>query len=262
MTTSVATMLPPAGQPAVSPCERPPVLSVRGAGKVFHARRQADPVTAVDAVHLDVDAGDFVVITGRSGSGKTTLLNLAAGLARPTSGTVLLDGADLWSLPDAARARLRNERVGFIFQFPSLIPNLSVLENVLLPTMLAGPDPHRDSAAACARELLETVGVADRAGSWPRQLSAGQQQRVVIARALILRPSILFADEPTSSLDEETEIEVMTLFHRLNAADAVTILMVTHGSDLVRYASRHVRMSGGTIAEEPPLARRLGRAGT
>jgi ABC-type lipoprotein export system ATPase subunit len=235
------------------PCERPhgpEALLLTGVTKAFPARSGAAAVTAVDSVDLAIRRSDLVAITGRSGSGKTTLLNAAAGLTRPTSGKVVADGIDLWTLSDSARSRLRNAKVGFVFQFPSLIPNLSVLENVLLPVTLGrrSTEP-RDSERAL--QLLETVGIADKTRSRPTQLSAGQQQRAVIARALILSASILVADEPTSSLDEQTEAEIMALFERLNAVDGVTILMVTHDSALAGRCPRHLHMEAGRLTETP-----------
>ena len=206
-------------------------------------------VTGVRNVSLTVAQGDFLIITGRSGSGKTTLLNLAAGLTPPTSGRVLWDDLDLWGISDRRRSLLRNGRVGFVFQFPSLLPALTVLENVTLPTVFStngtGPDTHER-----ARELLRTVGLADKLSVLPRQLSAGQQQRVVIARALFNQPQILLADEPTSDLDEKTEQEIMDLFQAIHAETGVTIVVVTHTTDLVRYGTRHVRMAEGQIAAE------------
>jgi ABC-type lipoprotein export system ATPase subunit len=206
-------------------------------------------VTGVRNVSLTVARGDFLIITGRSGSGKTTLLNLAAGLTPPTSGRVLWDDLDLWGISDRRRSLLRNGRVGFVFQFPSLLPALTVLENVTLPTVFStngtGPTTHER-----ARELLRTVGLADKLNVFPRQLSAGQQQRVVIARALFNQPQILLADEPTSDLDEKTEREIMDLFQAIHAETGVTIVVVTHTTELVRYGTRHVRMAEGQIVAE------------
>jgi ABC-type lipoprotein export system ATPase subunit len=205
-------------------------------------------VPAVQDVSLTVEAGEFVVITGRSGSGKTTLLNLAAGLATPSSGRVLLDGQDLWQMPDKAQSGLRSKLVGFIFQFPSLLPTLTALDNVILPTTFVNGDIPEDKTAR-ATELLETVGLADKLGAYPRQLSAGQQQRVVIARALMNRPRLLLADEPTSNLDESTEQEIMELFQRIHTDTGITVVLVTHTSQLIRYGTRAVKMAGGRVIE-------------
>ncbi len=208
-------------------------------------------VQAVQAVSLAIEPGEFVVITGRSGSGKTTLLNLIAGLTRPTAGTVRWEGVDLWTLPDRQQARLRSQKVGFVFQFPSLLPALSSLDNVVLPTLFnpdgAGNSTSEDRLERAGR-LLEMVGLKDKLGAYPRQLSAGQQQRVVIARSLINQPQVLLADEPTSDLDEQTETEIMELFKRVHAETGITIVLVTHSTGLVSYGSRAIKMAGGTIA--------------
>ncbi len=213
--------------------------------KIYPAAK-ANPVTAVKQVSLTVENGEFLIITGRSGSGKTTLLNLAAGLTWPTEGEIRLDGIDLWSLPDAEQSRLRNQKLGFIFQFPSLIPSLNVLENVLLPASFGG-QKSRQGLRERAIETLERVELADKLNSYPRQLSAGQQQRVVIARALINQPEVLLADEPTSNLDEKTEMEIMDLFRQIHQQTGVTIMMVTHTSQLVPFGTRTIEMGGGEI---------------
>jgi ABC-type lipoprotein export system ATPase subunit len=205
-------------------------------------------VKAVQGVNLEIKRGEFVIITGRSGSGKTTLLNLAAGLTRPTSGRVLLDGADLWSLSDKEQSRLRSRMVGFIFQFPSLLPTLNVLENVALPVIFTGNHSMESATYQHADELLKTVGLEEKRSVYPRQLSAGQQQRVVIARALMNHPGILLADEPTSDLDEQTEREIIELFARIHLESGVTIVMVTHTSHLTPYGTRSLEMAGGKIA--------------
>ena len=203
-------------------------------------------VNAVCNVSLEVPRGEFLVITGRSGSGKTTLLNLAAGLTQPTQGQVLLGGAEIWRLADREQSALRNRTIGFVFQFPSLMPSLTALENVRLPATFEASGRGNGSAARAA-ELLELVGLPEKAGSYPRQLSAGQQQRVVVARSLINRPELLLADEPTSDLDEKTEIEIMSLFRDIHLAMGVTIVMVTHTSQLICYGTRAIEMAAGTI---------------
>lgn len=205
-------------------------------------------VIAVQEVSLKIDAREFVIITGRSGSGKTTLLNLAAGLTAPTSGRVLFDGQDLWEMSDKQRSLLRNQKIGFVFQFPSLLPSLTALENVGLPTIFSA-NGARAGTNERAAELLGTVGLADKLRAYPRQLSAGQQQRVVIARALFNQPEVLLADEPTSDLDEQTELEIMDLFQEIHTQTGVTIAMVTHTTQLVRYGTRDIRMSAGRVLE-------------
>jgi len=205
-------------------------------------------VNAVRDVTLTVERGEFLVITGRSGSGKTTLLNLAAGLTRPTTGQVFLDGVNLWQIPDKQQSAVRNRKIGFIFQFPSLLPTLNVLENVALPTVF-NSNHRAQPAVDRATELLQTVGLSDKLTAFPRQLSAGQQQRVVIARSLINQPEILLADEATSDLDEQTEHEIMELLKEIHANTHVTIVMVTHTTQLVSYGTRALQMANGVLRE-------------
>jgi ABC-type lipoprotein export system ATPase subunit len=213
--------------------------------KIYTPSKEQQVLAVLD-VSLAVERGEFLIVTGRSGSGKTTLLNLAAGLTPPSAGRVAWQEADLWRLTDRQRSRLRHERLGFVFQFPSLLPGLTVLENVLLPTAL-GRGSRGGQPQEHARELLHTVGLDDKLYAYPRQLSAGQQQRVVVARALFNRPEVLLADEPTSNLDERTEREIMDLFQAIHAATGVTIVLVTHTSQLLSYGSRHLRMAAGQI---------------
>jgi ABC-type lipoprotein export system ATPase subunit len=203
-------------------------------------------IQAVRGVSLQIERGEFVILTGRSGSGKTTLLNLAAGLTRPSSGTVFFEGVDLKGLPEKDSARLRSKKIGFVFQFPSLLSSLTVLENVLIPVTFANGSSTEQSTPR-ALELLEAVGLSDKLKAYPRQLSAGQQQRVVIARALINRPDVLIADEPTSNLDEQTEQEIMQLFKKFFTDSGVTILMVTHTTELVPYGTRAIEMAAGML---------------
>ncbi|MGQ9554915.1 MAG: ABC transporter ATP-binding protein [Anaerolineae bacterium] len=224
------------------------VIELCTVSKVYVATREA-PVVAVNDVSLRVEQGDFLVIVGRSGSGKTTLLNLAAGLARPTSGQVLVDGTDIWVLTDREQSLLRNRKFGFVFQFPSLLPSLTALENVLLPTVFA-PGSDKREASDRAAQLLGQVGLEGKLGAYPRQLSAGQQQRVVVARALMNQPEVLFADEPTSNLDERTEREIMALLQDIHAHTRMTMLLVTHTAQLISYGTRAVEMAAGCIARE------------
>ncbi len=223
------------------------MIELENVTKVYTLSK-AQQVTALRDVDLRVDRGEFLIVTGRSGSGKTTLLNLAAGLTPPSAGRVAWQELDLWHLSDRQRSQLRNREIGFVFQFPSLLPALTVLENVKLPTVFRSDS--KPGAAKRARELLETVGLADKLNVYPRQLSAGQQQRVVIARALLNEPQVLLADEPTSDLDERTEGEIMDLFQELHARTAVTVVLVTHTTQLVRYGTRHIRLSAGQVAAE------------
>jgi putative ABC transport system ATP-binding protein/lipoprotein-releasing system ATP-binding protein len=224
------------------------MIAVHDVTKLYTLSRE-NRVLAVDRVSLEIQPGEFVIITGRSGSGKTTLLNLISGLTPPTSGRVEFDGVDLWSLKDRQQSLLRNQKLGFIFQFPSLLPSLTALENTALASVF-GVNGARADTYQRAAELLNTVGLGDKLGALPRQLSAGQQQRVVVARALLNRPEILLADEPTSDLDEQTEREIMDLFGEIHAETEVTILMVTHSTELIRYGTRSIRMASGRIVEE------------
>lgn len=215
--------------------------------KVYRLAK-GNAVTAVDGVTLEIGAGEFVAIVGRSGSGKTTLLNLAAGLTRPTSGQVVLDGVDLWNLTDKQKSYLRNQKIGFVFQFPSLLPTLTAYENVILPTVF-GLNGVRPQAREQAEAMLRQVGLSDKLNAYPRQLSAGQQQRVVIARSLINHPQVLLADEPTSNLDERTEREIMDLFRDLHASLGLTIVLVTHTRQLISPGMRLIEMAEGRIVE-------------
>jgi ABC-type lipoprotein export system ATPase subunit len=224
------------------------MITLEGVTKVY-SLSQEQKVTAVEDVSLEVAPGEFLLVTGRSGSGKTTLLNLMAGLTRPTAGRVLWDGVDLWSLSDRQQARLRSRRVGFVFQFPSLLPALTMAENVVLPSAF-GVNGDRQRAHQQAAELLSTVGLADKLAAYPRQVSAGQQQRAVIARALFNQPEVLLADEPTSDLDEKTEHEIMDLFQTIHAGTGLTVIMVTHTAELVSYGTRHIRMAAGRVSTE------------
>jgi putative ABC transport system ATP-binding protein len=226
------------------------MIELHNVSKTYALSRE-QTVQAVRGVTLTVQRGEFVVITGRSGSGKTTLLNLGAGLTQPTAGRVLLGGQDLWTMSDRQRSLLRNRTIGFVFQFPSLLPSLTVLENVALPTVFS-PNGAGPGSGDRARELLDSVGLAEKAAAYPRQLSAGQQQRVVIARALFNQPEVLLADEPTSDLDEQTEREIMELFAGIHARTQVTVVLVTHTSQLVSFGTRAVRMAEGQILPEDP----------
>lgn len=204
-------------------------------------------IKAVDDVSLRIEKGEFLAILGHSGSGKTTFLNLVGGLTRPDSGTVRIEGQDIWQLSDAELSGLRNEKMNFIFQFASLIHTLNVLDNVLLPSAFGRAK--KALLAGRAKELLEMMGMADKQRAYPSQLSGGQQRRVAIARAFINDPAIVLADEPTGDLDEETEQEVINLFRRINTEQRTTFLIVTHSSDLAGQTQRHFRMTSGRLEE-------------
>jgi len=202
-------------------------------------------LTIVHNVSFAVDAGERIAIVGASGAGKSTLLALLAGLDTPTSGRVLLAGTDLSSLDEDGRARLRAARVGFVFQSFHLVPALTALENVMLPLELAG----RPDARRTARESLDRVGLRDRTGHYPRQLSGGEQQRVALARAVVTNPAVLFADEPTGNLDTTTGARIGDLLFELNANSRTTVVLVTHDNTLASRCGRILRMEAGGLAE-------------
>lgn len=206
---------------------------------------------AVDGVSFTVAAGDFVTILGHSGSGKTTLLSLIGGLARPDRGQVLVAGTDCWTQNDRQLAMMRNATIGFIFQFGSLIPTLSALENILLPLSFVAPAGRDRQSTDLALELLDQVGLADKAKAFPAQLSGGQQRRVAIARAFINRPRIILADEPTGDLDEATELEILKLFRHYHQQMGTTFLVVTHNQQLAasQHTPRTLTMKNGRLSE-------------
>ena len=220
------------------------VLEARELTKTY--RSGGRPLTVLHDVDFGIEAGATCAIVGPSGSGKTTLLGLCAGLDRATSGSVVLDGVRLDELDEDQRARLRGERVGFVFQTFQLVPTLSALENVAVPLELRGERGVEHRAA----ELLERVGLSDRLHHYPVQLSGGEQQRVGLARAFINQPRILFADEPTGNLDTETGGAVEDLLFALNAERGTTLVLVTHDLELAGRARRLIRLRGGTIVED------------
>lgn len=199
-------------------------------------------------VDLELRPAEFVALLGASGSGKSTLLHLLAGLDAPDSGQVLLDGQDLFALDGPGRARVRGERIGFVFQFPHLLGELSALENVALPLWMAGWG--RAEALRQARALLGRVGLADRLAHRPSELSGGEQQRVAIARALIRRPALLLADEPTGNLDVQTAREVLALLDELRREFGTALLLATHDPEVAARALRRLRLHEGRLAPE------------
>ena len=202
-------------------------------------------------VSFSIPQGAFVAIVGPSGSGKTTLLGLLAGLDTPTHGQVLLDGADLTAMTEDDRARLRGEKVGFVFQSFQLISTLTALENVQVPLELRGDSGAGDRA----RELLRRVGLADRLDHFPTQLSGGEQQRVAIARAFANAPRILFADEPTGNLDSDTGARIVELLEALNRESKTTIILVTHDLSLASRTQRVIRLSDGRVISDTETER-------
>jgi putative ABC transport system ATP-binding protein len=196
-------------------------------------------------VSLAIERGESVAVMGASGAGKSTLLALLAGLDEPTSGTVRLAGSELTRLDEDGRAAVRARHVGFVFQSFHLVPSLTALENVMLPLELAG----RADARKAALAVLERVGLRERVGHYPRQLSGGEQQRVAIARAFVTRPDVLFADEPTGNLDAATGERIMDLLFGLNAAEGATLVLVTHDRALAGRCGRIIRLDAGRIVE-------------
>ncbi len=200
------------------------------------------PLTVLKDITFTLEDGGFLAIVGPSGSGKTTLLGLLAGLDRPAAGTVWIDGIELSGLDEDARARLRSEKVGFVFQSFQLIPTLTARENVQVPMELRG-----EPSAARAEELLTRVGLGDRLDHYPAQLSGGEQQRVALARAFSVRPRILFADEPTGNLDQRTGQTIVDLMLELNREQGTTLVLVTHDLDVARHARRTLRLADGRV---------------
>ena len=217
------------------------ILKINGLEKTY--KSGSKQLTVLHNVSFDVEKGQTFSIVGPSGSGKTTLLGLCAGLDTPNAGTVALCGHDLNTLNEDERAQLRNEEVGFIFQDFQLLPTLTALENVSVPLELQGAK----NAASRAKELLEKVGLGDRVDHYPSQLSGGEQQRVAVARAFSNKPSILFADEPTGNLDEETGEKVIQLLFNLNEEAGTTLVIITHDLDLAARTQQILRLKGGQI---------------
>jgi putative ABC transport system ATP-binding protein len=218
------------------------ILSARGVGKTV--KSGSSDLVILREIDLSVTAGDAVAIVGASGSGKSTLLAILAGLDTPTAGTVEVDGADLFKLDEDQRAELRGKTVGFVFQSFQLLPSLTALENVMLPLEL-----RKDAGAESrAREILERVGLKDRLGHYPKHLSGGEQQRVALARAFSVRPKLLFADEPTGSLDAAAGESVIDLVFELNRSYGTTLVMVTHDEHLAHRCGSVIRLVAGRIA--------------
>ena len=202
-------------------------------------------VPVLKGVSLNVRRGEFIALTGASGSGKSTLMNILGCLDRPSAGQYFLDGQDVTSLSLEQRAHLRNRKVGFVFQNFNLLPRTSALDNVMMP--LAYTTLAQREAQQRARSLLERVGLGDRLDHHPSQLSGGQQQRVAIARAIINHPALLFADEPTGNLDSRTSEEILCMFQQLNRDEGLTIILVTHESEVARHAQRVIHLRDGRI---------------
>jgi putative ABC transport system ATP-binding protein len=222
------------------------MVDVQKVRKVYH--RDSQEITVLDGIDLQVNEGDFVALMGPSGSGKTTLLNLIAGIDRPSSGNVIVAGTDVARLSESALAEWRSQNVGFIFQFYNLIPVLSATENVELPLLLTrlAKKERRERALTA----LKVVGLADRAGHYPRQLSGGQEQRVAIARAIVTDPKVLVADEPTGDLDAKSAHEILDLMETLNRDFKKTIVMVTHDPRAAERAHAQRHLEKGVLTDD------------
>ena len=205
-------------------------------------------LTILDGVGFTIQQGEAVAIVGASGSGKSTLLSLMAGLDVPSEGEVRLDGSALSGLDEDGRAKIRGEKVGFVFQSFQLLPSLTALENVMLPLELRGDA----DAEGPARAMLGQVGLAERLGHYPRQLSGGEQQRVALARAFVTRPAVLFADEPTGNLDNRTGKTIIDLLFRLNHEAGTTLVIISHDLDLANRTQQILRLKGGQIYSNQP----------
>ena len=221
------------------------MIEVQGVSKTYMVSGQR--FTATDNVTLRVERGERVAIVGHSGSGKTTLLSMMGGLTRPNSGIVRIADTDIWTMDDNQRSEFRNRTISFIYQFASLIPTLTALENILLPSAF-GVDPAGDTEKE-AKDLLARVGLQDKMNFVPSQLSGGQQRRVAIARAFINHPQIVLADEPTGDLDEETEKEIIQLFRAMNQDHKTTFVIVTHEQQIAASADRQLHMKDGKLLD-------------
>jgi ABC-type lipoprotein export system ATPase subunit len=220
------------------------MAGVRLVGLTKHYKRGSEVIRALDDVSLDIDQGEFVAVVGRSGSGKTTMLDLLGLLLKPTAGQLFIDDVDTTRLSDRERARMRGRKVGFVFQEYNLLSGLNVLENVMLPQRYV-----KDGEAGKQRaiELIDRVGLSDRIKHKPTELSGGQMQRVAIARSMVNRPSLILLDEPTGAVDTETAQQLVDLLKLLNEQDQVTIVLVTHDTDIAAHAKRQIRLKDGKV---------------
>ncbi len=229
------------------------VISVRNLVKTYVVGEVE--VQALRGVSLDVQTGEFLAVTGTSGSGKSTFMHIVGCLDRPTSGQYFLDGQDVSRMSKDALAAVRNKKIGFVFQGFNLLARTSALDNVELPLLYGGSAPKTADRHKRALEMLELVGLSNRADHHPNQLSGGQQQRVAIARSLVNGPQIILADEPTGALDSRTSIEIMAIFQRLNCERGITTILVTHEADIAAYANRNIHFRDGLLVSDQRIAR-------
>jgi putative ABC transport system ATP-binding protein len=227
-----------------------PLLATVGLNKAY--RTGTSSVQAVQDVNLTITSGEFVAVVGRSGSGKSTLMSVLGLLERPDSGHYSFGGRDIIAMSEDARARLRCQSIGFVFQLPSLLARATALENVELPLAYGGLDLSRSDRNARAGRALDRVGLSHRKEHWPKELSGGEQQRVAIARALINDPALILADEPTGALDTKTADDILLLFEELNG-EGRTVVVVTHASDVAARAGRRIRINDGQIVEDTEM---------
>jgi putative ABC transport system ATP-binding protein len=230
------------------------VISVRNLVKTYIVGEVQ--VKALRGINLDVERGEFLAVSGTSGSGKSTFMHIVGCLDKPTSGQYLLDDQDVSRMSKDALAAVRNKKIGFVFQGFNLLSRTSALDNVELPLLYGNAGMKTAERHKRATEMLELVGLGNRADHHPNQLSGGQQQRVAIARALINNPSILLADEPTGNLDTRTSIEVMGIFQRLNQERGITVVLITHEMDIAEYGTRTVTFRDGQVVADQAVARR------
>jgi lipoprotein-releasing system ATP-binding protein len=221
----------------------PPLIQVRGLQKVF--KKGGTEIHALKGIDFTVQRGAMVVIVGASGAGKTTLLHILGTLDRPSEGEVLYQSEDVFSRPERALAELRNREIGFVFQFHNLLPEFNALENTMMPALIQGVD--RKEARGKAEQILTEVGLKDRMWHKPGELSGGEQQRVAVARALVLHPTLLLADEPTGNLDSETGERVIQLIFSLNQSKSVTLVVVTHNESLARRFPQRISLVDGMM---------------
>jgi putative ABC transport system ATP-binding protein len=238
--------------PGASPANKP-VIRLENVYKTYDLGEVQ--VQALRGVSLEISEGEFVAVMGPSGSGKSTIMNILGCLDRPTKGRYFLDGVDVSGMSKTELARIRNRKLGFVFQQFNLLSRTSALENVELPTVYAGISPEERTKRAM--EALTRVGLAERFGHHPSQLSGGQQQRVAIARGLVNRPSILLADEPTGNLDSRTSVEIMDILQTLNNEQGITIILVTHEPDIAQYARRNLLFRDGKLKRDTLVHDRL-----